>query len=329
MGRGVVTPGLREIVAARTEPRSPLVAETVGDAAGAMTAARRAAEEWGLPAPVLIRLGMNGVFAVGADVVLRVCRPSGDPDAIAAVARAARAAAVLTPAPVRERALDAGGGLWVTAWERLHPTDAPVDWEQVGAMVAAWHQHQADAGGGPDPGATPVIDADRVPWCGDFPWWRFESFAPDVLATLDGPARAGLEATLARHAGWEQQALGGPLVICHGDVHPNNVVMTADGPALLDWDLLCIGPPAWDHAALMTQTERWGEPPGLYEAFAAGYGASLRGEPVADALAELRLVAATLLRVRAGWTDPAAAAEAVERLRFWRGEPAAPTWHAQ
>ena len=74
----------------------------------------------------------------------------------------------------------------------------------------------------------------------------------------------------------------------------------------------------------MTWTERWGGEPGLYEAFADGYGRSLRGDPVAEALAELRLVAATLMRVRAGRNNPAAADEAERRLRWWRGDRDAP-----
>ncbi|MFP5488829.1 MAG: hypothetical protein ACLGHQ_11050, partial [Acidimicrobiia bacterium] len=60
----------------------------------------------------------------------------------------------------------------------------------------------------------------------------------------------------------------------------------------------------------------------------AGYGRSLVDDDLTRALAELRNVAATLLRVRAGRTDPAAAAEAERRLAYWRGDSDAP-WHAQ
>jgi Ser/Thr protein kinase RdoA (MazF antagonist) len=117
-------------------------------------------------------------------------------------------------------------------------------------------------------------------------------------------------------------------VLCHGDVHPGNVVPTAAGPVLLDWDLLCTGPAAWDHAPLMTWAERWGGVPGTYEAFAAGCGVSMRGDALAESLAQLRLLAATLMRVRAGRSDRAAAVEAEQRLRYWRGEPGAPPWRA-
>jgi Ser/Thr protein kinase RdoA (MazF antagonist) len=175
----------------------------------------------------------------------------------------------------------------------------------------------------------PPVDAAVLPWCGDFPWWRFDQFAAPILAELDAEAAAGLERALHRHAGWVAAARSGPLVVCHGDVHPGNVVATDTGPVLLDWDLSCIGPAAWDHAPLMTWSERWGGAPGIYDAFAAGYGRSMRGDELAESLAELRLVAATLLRVRAGHDDPAAAAEAQQRLRHWRGDPDAPPWNAQ
>jgi hypothetical protein len=46
-------------------------------------------------------------------------------------------------------------------------------------------------------------------------------------------------------------------------------------------------------------------------------------------IAELRLVAATLMRVRAARSNPSAKEEAELRLRFWRGDIDAPQWHAQ
>jgi Ser/Thr protein kinase RdoA (MazF antagonist) len=207
------------------------------------------------------------------------------------------------------------GELAVFAVARVHPT-GEVDWREVGAMVARLHEL--------DP--TELHGRYPTPWCGSFPWWDFGPLLDDVGPMLDPAARAGIDRALDRHGGWQQ--LVTDRVLCHGDVHPGNVLAGPDGPVLLDWDLVSIGPPAWDHAPLMTWTERWGGEPGIYEAFAAGAGGSLRGDPVAEALAELRLLAATLMRVRAGRTDPAAAAEAERRLRYWRGDPDAPTWTA-
>ena len=118
-------------------------------------------------------------------------------------------------------------------------------------------------------------------------------------------------------------------VVCHGDVHPGNVVMTDDGPVLLDWDLLCAGPPGWDHAMLL-RLPIWGWPARVVRRRSrpgtAGRWPTIRRP---SPIAELRLVAATLMRVRAGFADPLAAEEASRRLRFWRGDPDAPPWRAQ
>jgi Ser/Thr protein kinase RdoA (MazF antagonist) len=35
--------------------------------------------------------------------------------------------------------------------------------------------------------------------------------------------------------------------LCHGDIHPNNVIMTADGPRLIDWSFSIRAPAAFDH----------------------------------------------------------------------------------
>jgi hypothetical protein len=106
------------------------------------------------------------------------------------------------------------------------------------------------------------------------------------------------------------------------------VVATTSGTVLLDWDLLCLAPPAWDHAALLPWASRWGGPPRWYAEFAEGYGCSLAGDPVARSIAELRLVAATLMRLRAGRENRAAMPEARRRLAYWRGDPSAPMWTA-
>ncbi len=36
--------------------------------------------------------------------------------------------------------------------------------------------------------------------------------------------------------------------LCHGDIHPGNVIMTADGPRLIDWTFSIRAPAALDHA---------------------------------------------------------------------------------
>ncbi len=262
-------------------------------------------------------MGMNGMFTVGDGVLLRVSSPSAPPE------QAIWLAGLLT-----------GMGLRVPTYVRDEPfvTDChavfavaevvergPIDWRSVGEMIARLHLVPPSM----------IEDSYPFPFCGDFPWWNFTALMGDVGSELDPRSRRSIEAAIERSLPWVLDQRAGESVVCHGDVHPGNVLQSEDGPVLLDWDLVCRGPAAWDHAPLMTWTQRWGGQKGIYEAFADGYDRSFRGDALAEAIAELRLVAATLMRVRAGRTDPAAAAEAALRLRYWRGETDAPQWHAQ
>ena len=295
----------------------PFVATPPGTIEAVTRSARRAARHWGLDDPELLRMGMNGIFAAGHDVLLRVSSPSAPPEQAIWLAGILSSHGLRVPTYLR-------GEPFVTEDHAVFAIativeDGPVDWREVGEMTARLHRlDPAVVGAG-----FPLL------FCGDFPWWDFASMVSDVGGELVGPARDGIAAAIARCLPLidGQRTAGG--VVCHGDVHPGNVIQSSEGPVLLDWDLACHGPAAWDHAPLMTWTHRWGGAPGIYEAFAAGYGRSMRGEPLAEAIAELRLVAATLMRIRAGRTNPAAAHEAELRLRYWRGETDAPAWHAQ
>ncbi|MDO8390166.1 MAG: aminoglycoside phosphotransferase family protein [Actinomycetota bacterium] len=191
-----------------------------------------------------------------------------------------------------------------------------VDWRTVGEMVRRVH----------DWPTAEVTPHHAVPNAGEFPWWQAEPVMAEVDDLLDHVARRGLQEAIGHHGGWRGRTA--PLVLCHGDVHPGNVLQTDGGPVLLDWDLLCLAPAAWDHAPLLTWEHRWGGEAGMYQQFAAGYGTDLRDDPLAQSLAVMRNVAATLMRLRAGRDDPAAAEEARRRLAYWRNESQAPQWRA-
>jgi len=286
----------------------------VTDVAAAHRAARSAAAAWRLPDPVLHRVGMNVIFACG-DVVLRVAAPTTDALASIELANFLLGRGLRVPSPSRTDVIR-HGRLSVTAWDRIDVSEAPVDWAAIGGMVRRVHGLSRRV----LPESVPLPRPD------DFPWWDFDELLERSVAVVDDEARQGIEAAIARHPGWHDFT---NRVVCHGDVHPGNVLMTDEGPVLIDWDLLCWAPPGWDHGPMMTWHPRWGGASGVYESFAAGYGRSLVGDPAAVAYAELRLVAATLLRILAGMRDPAAMPEAQLRLRYWRGEPDAPPWTAQ
>jgi aminoglycoside phosphotransferase (APT) family kinase protein len=293
----------------------PFVAAPVADVEAATRLAEQAAAQWGLASPVLMRVGMNALFAAGDDVVVRVGRPTCPAGAAPRLAEVLATAGIRVPHHLDLEPIEREG---MAAWAvRREEAVGEVDWAEVGELVARVHRI--------DPGS--IRGHHPVPAASSFPWWRFDRLLAEVDDLLDPPARQGITASIARHGDWARR--GAALVLCHGDVHPGNVIATAQGAVLLDWDLLCTAPAAWDHGPLMTWTERWGGEPGVYERFAAGYGRSMRGDDVAEALAELRLVAATLMRLRAGRHDTVARAEAERRLRWWRGDPDAPAWQAQ
>ncbi len=297
----------------------PFVDRPVTDHTAALAAARQALRGWGMAGqPEPLRAGMNAIFDVpGTGAVVRVGHATAPAAAGHALAGTLAAAGVATVRAVDGWVADIDG-FAVSGWERVPETRRAVDWEAIGATVDTVHQLAPSGLPADYPLPSPTV----------FAWWQFETLLGEVGDDLDAPARVALAAAIERNSWW-LAAVGEQQVVCHGDVHPGNVLVAAEGPLLIDWDLLCWAPPAWDHAVLLTWGERWGGAPDVYPRFAAGYGRSFADDPLTLALGELRNVAATLMRVRAGRTDAAAAAEAERRLRYWRGDPDAPAWRAQ
>lgn len=291
------------------------------DAARATAIVSRVVADRGIDGQaVLLRSGMNLVFRVG-DVVLRVA--PGHVDGQAHVELAQRL--LETGLPVVRPLDDAVviEGFVVTLWEHIaQPTHARIDYQQLGAAIARLHRFDV----GQLPPRLPL------PWCGDADWLQLESVYARAAATsvVDREDLAVLARECAALADWQRQALTESVVVCHGDVHPQNVLMRPNGDvAILDWDSLCLGPAAWDHAPLLTWEDRWGGQAGTYEAFADGYGADLRESPVALMLARVRLLAPTLNKIVQGATDAESATEARRRMRYWREDPNAPPWRPQ
>jgi Ser/Thr protein kinase RdoA (MazF antagonist) len=296
----------------------PFVDRPITDLAAATQLADLAARHWGLSEPTLLRSGMNAIYRAD-DVVLRVSSPSAPATHSIQLATVLETHGLTVPHAVRGTSLDserAGTAMSVTAWEYLSGDGHPIDWHAVGEMVRRTHEI--------DRSEVPL--GYPVPRPTDFPWWDFPTLLADVADVLDDAARAGIQAVIDRWPDWDDPT---GSVVCHGDVHPGNVIMTERGPVLIDWDLLCWAPPGWDHAPMMTWHTRWGGEASWYADFAAGYGRSMVGDQSAEAFAELRLVAASLMRLKAGMHNDAAMPEAQRRLAYWRGESDAPAWQAQ
>ncbi|HEY5663506.1 MAG TPA: aminoglycoside phosphotransferase family protein [Ilumatobacter sp.] len=296
--------------------RRPFVDRALTDLALADRAAEAAADRWGLPRPHRLRVGMNALYGCGG-TVLRVGHATAPAELAHRLAEVMIEHGVATVSPVDGLA-GTFEGVAVTAWQREQAVDVAIDWVAVGRSVRRVHEVPLAALPSGYPVPSPQV----------FPWWDFEALLAESADLLDEAALHGLRSALDRHAGWRHE-VGVGAVVCHGDVHPGNVLRSANGPLLIDWDLLCTAPPAWDHAMLTSYAPRWGGDPAVYRAFADGYGASLAHDPLTIGLARLRNVAATLMRLRAGRTDPVARAEAERRLRHWRDDPGAPAWTAQ
>jgi hypothetical protein len=98
---------------------------------------------------------------------------------------------------------------------------------------------------------------------------------------------------------------------------------------IIDWDTVCIGPPEWDHVALMTWASRWGGEPKTYDEFAQGYGADLRLSDGAQLLMQLRLLAPTINLAGRAAREPRFADEPKRRLEYRHGNTNPATWTAQ
>ena len=276
-------------------------------------AAHAAAQRWRLSAPVLVRHGMNAIYRCG-DTALRVSTPNAPATLALELSAMLDDRGILVARAVRNE-IHVVDELSVSAWEFIEPVDEPVDWARVGNVIAQVHELQVEDLPIGLPKPSPV----------SFPWWDFDALMAEVAEALDAEAAAGLATTIARWDGWRSFD---DVVVCHGDVHTGNVMMSSRGPVVIDWDLLCIAPRGWDHAPLMTWHHPWDGEEWIYRDFSAGYGWSGYGDSSADAFAELRLVAATLMRLRAGMMDPTAMPEAQRRLGYWRGDHHAPRWCA-
>lgn len=72
---------------------------------------------------------------------------------------------------------------------------------------------------------------------------------PTMLESLQGTASALGRADLAAAAAWLQThgPVGAPVVLCHGDLHPFNVLVADDGtPTVLDWSAALLAPATYD-----------------------------------------------------------------------------------
>lgn len=275
------------------------------------------ADSFGSGPAELLRSGTNHVFAASRTVI-RVSPRSSRAQLQVDVARRLTTAGMRVPAPLADPVERAGAV--VTVWERIMPTGEPIDFRALGATIARLHR------------ITPGVVADGpLPLYNDTPALHVGPLL-DRLRDLDvlGPSDlAVLDDAYAALRGWSDGAASDDFVVCHGDLHPQNVAMAHGEVVVLDWDTICLGPPEWDHVLLMTVPERWGGPVSAYEEFAVGCGADLRMLDSVRRYARLRLLAPTVNLALRSVRDARLAAELERRMQFWRGDPEPAVWTPQ
>jgi len=312
-----VTGPTRQPVAER-KYGAPFVAQPVTDRAAARDQADRCAREMGTGPLELIRESMCSTFTSG-DVVIRVGHFGASPRAAAQLAGVLRRHNILVPNVVATFEVDEDK-LGAIAYERVEETGSDIEWAAVGAMVKRLHTTLTVA---EIPEDYPIAQP------GNLPWWNF----PDMISRL-GAAEAVtaeqlkvLRAVAEDGDGWVGLAEATPSIVSHGDIHPGNVIMSDDGPMLIDWDLLSVGSSLWDHVPLRA----WSSPPWqgsskAYHAFAAGYGEVAWSSHDLDQVVHMRNLAATLLRLIGTSGMEPRDEEAVRRLTYWVSPEMASPW---
>ncbi len=121
--------------------------------------------------------------------------------------------------------------------------DGPVpEHEVVGmrhAAAAAYPVPRVHAVDGPDLVLDRIDGTDMLTLLGRRPW-----LAIGFARTL-----ADLHVRLREIAPPDDlRADGPPVSLVHGDLHPGNVLVTADGPVVIDWENACGGPADFDVA---------------------------------------------------------------------------------
>ena len=289
--------------------RTPFVSQPVSDRGNARARAKQCAKELGATDLTPIRESMCSTFrADGA--VLRVGHFTSDPSTAQRLATMLREAEFRVPDVIATWQQD-DTGLGVIAYEVVQETGQATDWREVGRIIRRLH---TDIAPSEIPTGYPIATPTHLPW------WNFGAILTRLEATALVPSQqlSTLHEAAERGAEWTNIVETTPNVLTHGDIHPGNILMSEDGPVLIDWDLLSTASPLWDHVPLKAwSTPPWQGNPDAYTAFAAGYGAVDWESDSLDVVVEMRNLAATVMKLIASASTGIIDEEATRRLEYW------------
>ena len=202
----------------------------------------------------LVRALSTVVFRIGS-MAVKVHAPGTDPAHVSRVHTALRdspVAVTATGAPI----VTSHGVVTVTPW---YDAGVPATWSEVGEALRALHDLPAAAS------LPPWTPLRRLPA-------QLEHL-PETQARLLAEAR---QRVLERISALVPALASGVL---HGDVSPDNVLRTPDGPRWIDLDFVCSGLREYDLSAVVRRYAAGELSDADYRGFVAGYGVDLRGWP--------------------------------------------------
>ena len=248
----------------------PVAGWGVRDALAALDQARPALD-LDLPEPLVVSALTTVVLRCGEHAV-KVYPPGTDAAHLAQVRAAldgVGSVVLTTHGPVET----SYGVVTVMPWVAGAEAHAEVGWREVGALLRRFH---AETAGADLPAWAPLS---RLPG-------QVAGLAPEHAAVLLG-ARAELLTALS---GLDSVVGVGAV---HGDVSPGNVVVTPEGPRLIDLDWVAAAPREHDLASAARRRAAGEISRSAYAGFCRAYGADVRGWDglvVLDRIAELGAV---------------------------------------
>ncbi len=288
-------------------------------AASAAGALASACAETGLDATEarLIRLGENAIYALPREgVVARIARSTALGDRVLREVRIADwlaeqdYPAVRTAADVKQ-VIEAEGRL-VTFWQLVPPNATEPTVADLGHLLRRLHDLPAPSF------QLPVFDPlsvvpDRLARPGAAP--------PDDVAFLRERYEELAEAYRALPP-------SGPRGFVHGDAHRGNVLMSAGGPLLSDFETAALGPREWDLTPTAMSIERFALDAHAYAAFVDAYGRDVRDWSGFGVLRQIREITMTTWLMQLYDVGDQHAAEFRLRVASLREGDDGRLWHA-
>jgi len=236
----------------------------------------------------LMRLGENALFhAPALEALLRVARPQRSPKSITRsveLARRLRAEGVPAPEPLTFETLEqpfVSSSGTVTVW-RYYREDRSrrFSFREFGGLLREFHRRAADL-------------EDCLP-----AWRPLERTRRRLDEARRQQVPQGWLSILGRRVTEVEEGLEylssvlgrGPV---HGDAHRGNLLLTHDGPVLLDLDEVCVAPREWDLAPTLVTRHRFGVSQEDWQGFSTAYGYDLAQSPAAVPLVWLRELSMT------------------------------------